>query len=371
MKKPLSALVLVAILAAAGYLAFKPVPIKPMAYTVAANPGLTGPYASNTRLAGLKTIKLGGEVGPETIAIGPDGKIYSAGESGNVFRINPDGSGENVLAYSGGRVLGMAFDGKGNLIAADAERGLLSITPEGTVYVLTNQFGGELLLFPDAVVVAKSGKIYYTDASTQFGPVKWGSTMEASILDLMDGTPTGRVFEFDPETKKSRLIAHSLSFANGIALSEDETTLFVNETGRFRVWKIATTANQIDMTKADTKKSVEATVLLDNLPGYPDNLTRGTDGKIWLGFAAQRTNDLDRMATMPWLRKLVLRLPRAWWPIPKPFGHVMAFTEDGKVVQDLQDPSGAYPETTGVTETNDRLYIQSLSAKTLGWMEKK
>jgi hypothetical protein len=46
----------------------------------------------------------------------------------------------------------------------------------------------------------------------------------------------------------------------------------------------------------------------------------------------------------------------------------MAFTEDGKVVADLQDPSGTYPESTGVTETADRLYIQSLHAKGLGWM---
>jgi len=41
-----------------------------------------------------------------------------------------------------------------------------------------------------------------------------------------------------------------------------------------------------------------------------------------------------------------------------------------QVVADLQDPSGAYPETTAVTETNDRLYIQSLHAKGLGWMPK-
>lgn len=371
MKKLLSALILIAILAAVGYLGFKPIAIKPMAYTVLPNPGLTGPYASNNRLADLKTMKLGGESGPETIAIGPDGKIYGGSESGNIFRMNPDGSDRSVLAYSGGRVLGLDFDNKGNVIAADAERGLLSITPDGTVYVLTNHFGGELLLFTDAVVVGKNGKIYYTDASSQFGPVKWGSTMEASILDLMDGTPTGRVLEFDPETKKSRVIAHSLSFANGITLSQDESSLLVNETGRFRVWKIATTANNLDMQKVDTKGDSEASVLLDNLPGYPDNLTRGTDGKIWLGFAAQRTNDLDRMATQPWMRKIVMRLPRTWWPIPKPFGHVLAFTEDGKVVQDLQDPTGAYPETTGVTETKDRLYIQSLSAKKLGWMDKK
>jgi hypothetical protein len=47
---------------------------------------------------------------------------------------------------------------------------------------------------------------------------------------------------------------------------------------------------------------------------------------------------------------------------------VFAFTEDGNVVADLQDPAGTYPETTAVTETPARLYVQSLHAKALGWL---
>jgi hypothetical protein len=97
---------------------------------------------------------------------------------------------------------------------------------------------------------------------------------------------------------------------------------------------------------------------------------RGLDGKIWLGLAKPRNPVIDKMSTQPLLRKMTLRLPRALWPIPKAYGHVVAFTEDGKIVADLQDPSGAYPETTAVTETADRLYVQSLHAKTLGWLPK-
>jgi hypothetical protein len=48
----------------------------------------------------------------------------------------------------------------------------------------------------------------------------------------------------------------------------------------------------------------------------------------------------------------------------------MAFDEEGRVLKDMQDPSGNYPESTGVTETKDRLYIQSLHAKGLGWLAK-
>ena len=45
------------------------------------------------------------------------------------------------------------------------------------------------------------------------------------------------------------------------------------------------------------------------------------------------------MADKPFMRELTLRLPRALWPLPKAYGHVMAFTEDGQVVADLQDPA--------------------------------
>ncbi len=116
-----------------------------------------------------------------------------------------------------------------------------------------------------------------------------------------------------------------------------------------------------------TKPSDQTLVLLDNLPGYPDNLTRGLDGRIWLGFGGPR-NDLDAMAPRPWLRKVIARIPRLLLPAPKSYGHVIAFTEDGKVVEDLQDPSSNSPVTTGATETEGRLYIHTLDGKRLGWL---
>jgi sugar lactone lactonase YvrE len=216
------------------------------------------------------------------------------------------------------------------------------------------------------VVVAESGKIYLSDASTRFAPKDWGGTFEAGILDILEQASTGRILEYDPENKTTQVVAKGFSFANGIALSRDEQMLFVNETGKYRVWKISVNARDLDISTL----SDQAKVLFDNLPGYPDNLMRGLDGKIWLGLMKPRNPTIDNLATKPFMRKLTLRLPRAMWPVPKAYGHVMAFTEDGKVVADLQDPSGAYPETTGVTETSDRLYIQSLHAKGLGWMPK-
>lgn len=87
-----------------------------------------------------------------------------------------------------------------------------------------------------------------------------------------------------------------------------------------------------------------------------------------LGFAKSRNPTIDQLVNKPFMRKVTLRLPRAVWPIPKAYGHVMAFTEDGKVVTNLQDPSGQYLEIMGVTETAERLDIQSLHAQGLGWL---
>lgn len=363
MRRALWPLVLL-LVAVAAYLGLWPVPVQPVAWQAPGAPGYAGVHAANDRLGRLQLIDLGDEEGPEHIALGKDGSLYAAVASGNILRMQPDGSAQEVFAKTGGRVLGFDFDAAGNLIAADAMRGLLSISPAGQVSVLTDHVGDDPIRYADAVVVSGNGRIYFSDASARFAPAHWGGTFEASVLDILEQSATGRVLEYDPARRTTRAVAKGLSFANGVALSEDEQFLYVAETGRYRVWKIAVTANALDVSHAGPA----ATVLLDNLPGYPDNLMRGLDGRIWLGFTKPRSALVDAMAGRPFLRKLILRLPRVLWPIPPAYGHVVAFNDDGLVVADLQDPGGSYPETTGVTETMDRLYVHSLHAAAIGWL---
>ncbi|HMW68775.1 MAG TPA: SMP-30/gluconolactonase/LRE family protein, partial [Nitrosomonas sp.] len=291
---------------------------------------------------------------------------YTAVVDGSLLRLNPDGSDLEVFVNTGGRILGFDFDVSGNIIAADALKGVLKITPDRRIEVLVDEVEGKPIRYPNSVVVASNGTIYFTDSSSRFVPADWDGTFEATMLDIVEQSATGRVIAYDSLSGRTRVIAQGLSFANGIALSRDEQTLFVVETGRYRLWKIAILANAITI----GDESPDASVLLDNLPGYPDNLMRGLEGRIWLGLAKPRNTAIDFMSDKPLLRKMVLRFPRFLWPMPESYGHVIAFTETGQIVVDLQDPTGDYPETTGVTETNERLYIQSLHAKSLGWLDK-
>ncbi len=155
-----------------------------------------------------------------------------------------------------------------------------------------------------------------------------------------------------------------LGFANGVAMSQDERSLFISETSEYRIWQVDLQANQLSA-RAPGK---QARVLLSNLPGYPDNLMRGKEGRIWVGLTKPRSALVDKMASAPWLRKVTLRLPQFLWPVPPAYGHVLAFDESGKVVADLQDPGGRYPETSGALEAGGRLIIQSLHAHAIGWL---
>lgn len=161
MKKTLSALAL-AVIALAAYLLLWPVPVEPVAFSVAPLPGYAGPHAPNQRLARLQYIDLKGERGAEHVAIGPDGKLYTAVASGKILRMNADGSGLEVFAQPGGRILGLAFDAAGHIIGADTERGLVSVAPDGkTTTVLADTVDGDPIRFADAVVVARNGRIYF------------------------------------------------------------------------------------------------------------------------------------------------------------------------------------------------------------------
>lgn len=385
MSKITGALV-VAMLALAGYLAFAPIPAHPVAWTPPRDAGYTGSHARNTRLAQITQLPLNGDQGPEHI-VAHDGWIYTGLASGAVVRLPIEaapGTQPQTVLDTGGRPLGLDFDAQGHLLIADGFKGLLQATlgADGRatrVEPLATKVDdsvqgvaalGDPIRLADAVLVAQDGTVYLTDATRRFPPATSGGTFGASVLDTLEHSCTGRLLAYDPQTRYTRVVLRDLCFPNGLALTADQRHLLVSETGMYRILSVAVNIDGLSAPQALRLPGDLVRVLIDNLPGFPDNLMRGQNGRIWVGLTKPRSQLIDFAASHPWMRALTLRLPKALWPVPPAYGHVFAFDESGKVLIDLQDPTGAYPETTAATEAGSRLYIQSLNAPAIGWIDK-
>src|SRR5450432_1218266 len=123
------------------YFLLWPVPIAPAAWTPPPAPPLTGKYESNSRLAGTQRLETGGNA-PEDVALDAQGRIYGGLDDGRIVRLQTDGTHPENFANTRGRPLGLIFDHAGNLIVADAIKGLLSISPAGAVTVLSTESNG-------------------------------------------------------------------------------------------------------------------------------------------------------------------------------------------------------------------------------------
>lgn len=344
------------------YLLLWPVPIAPVAWDAPTTKGYTGQFTPNMKLANLKTLAIGKHHGPEDV----DGRIengqwmiYTSTQSGDILKINPRENTSSVFSYTGGVALGLQFDATGDLIVADAHKGLLSLDgTTGKVTVLTDKTDeGSPILYADELDIAEDGKIYFSDASTKFGAAAAGSTLAGSLLELMEHGSTGRVLVYNPSDQTTKTVVDNMSFPNGIAMCPNDACILVAETGTYSIQRI-----WLKGAKAGTTETI-----IENLPGFPDNINRGQDGRYWVGLTSPRAPALDKLSQKPFMRKLVQRLPASMRPKAMNYGFVFAIDYNGKVLAQYQDPSAAYPLTTGATELGDGwLYISSLGATELG-----
>ncbi len=354
------AVIVIAVIALAAYLLLWPVPIDPVAWQAPKAPEASGPYAVNDRLANVEFIDILGGRGPEDLARDRKGNIYTSLDDGRILKIGSDGKARE-FANTGGRPLGLEFSPDGSLIVADAYKGLLSVDESGRITVLSTEAAGIPIAYADDVDIAADGRIFFTDATTKFPAARFGGTYPASLLDIMEHGGHGRLLQYDPQTRETTVLLEGLNFANGVAVSPDQRFVLVNETGSYRVMRYWLSG----------KKARTTDVLIDNLPGFPDNIAAGQNGRFWIGLASPRNPVLDSLSTSPFLRKVVQRLPAFLRPRAVAYGHVLAVDGNGKVVIDLQDPQGRYPVNTGVLETDEWLYISSLHADRLARLSKK
>lgn len=318
-------------------------PIAPRTWTPPKGPGLTGRFARNDALATIERWEVPG-VGPEDVVLDAAGRLYTGTSDGRILRITREGGRIERVAETGGRPLGIEIDAQGRLVVCDAARGLLRVDPEvGSVTTLASEADGREFVFTNNAAVAADGTIYFTDTSARF-------SIDHFKGDLIEHSDTGRLLRRWPDGSVEVLL-DGLSFANGVALAPDESFVLVAETGAYRVTRAWLTG----------PRAGGSDVLIDNLPGFPDNMSTGSDGVFWIAMASERNALLDRLLPLPGaLRKPVWAMPERLQPKESRIAFVLGIDASGTVVRNLQGSGEQYHYVTGVREFGGYLYLGSL-----------
>lgn len=282
-----------------------------------------------------------GGTGPEDVAVHPDGTLYTGLEDGRILAMTPAGT-TRLVGETGGRPLGIEIAADGTLLVCDAYRGLLRVDPtSGRFRVLVP--AGDALTVCNNAAIAADGAVYFSDSTRRFPLAHWRA-------DLLEHSGTGRLLRRTPDGAVDVLL-EGLHFANGVALAADESFVVVAETGAYRLTRLWLTGS----------RAGERDTLVDNLPGFPDNLSTGSDGRIWIAIGSPRNRLLDwAHARPPLIRRTVWALPERLQPAPERTAWAMAVDGSGRVVADLQGADDGYHFVTGVREHAGQLYLGSL-----------
>ncbi len=288
-------------------------------------PGETAP-----KLRAAEILAAGQVDGPEDVLLDAAGNIYCGTRDGYLYRIAaPDHAEAQVLAKIGGRPLGLALDRDGCIVACVAGMGLVRVTMDGQVELLTDQTERSLfsvqddttIRMADDLDIAPDGKIFFTDATKRYDMESWG-------LDLLEGRPNGRLLSYDPATRRTRTVCDNLVFPNGVCLTHDGRHLLVAST-----WGCSILIFDLARLSAGPR------VFLSGLPGYPDNINRASDGGYWVALAGMRNPVFDQAMRHPGLRRRMARHvpPNNWLFGNLNIGGVLKIDGGGRIVDALWD----------------------------------
>jgi ribose transport system permease protein len=310
------------------------------------------PFALNDKLSDVEVIGLGEVEGPEDVVLDRDGHLYCGNRFGDVVRFfGPDHKKWEIFAHVGGGPLGLAFDRDDNLVVCVSGMGLYMIRPDREVVKLTDETNRSLfsiiddsrMRFADDLDIAPDGRIFFSEATIRFDITEWA-------VDALEARGNGRILCYDPSTKSTRTLISDLQFPNGICVANDGQSFLFAETWGCRVqryWFAGPKAGRREL-------------VIDNLPGYPDNINRASDGNYWLALVGMRAPAFDLALRMPDLRRrMVDRIPHDEWLYPNMnSGCVFKFDASGRILDCLWDRHGVnHPMITSMREDHGHLYI--------------
>ncbi len=292
--------------------------------------------------------------GPEDVVVDAAGQLWTGLEDGRIVRIPADGGEPTTIADTGGRPLGLHIAHDGRILICDSHRGLLALDPaSGTLNVLVESVGGRRLKFCSNVTETADGTIYFTESTSDFH-------FEHFTAPIVEARGRGSLFRLDTDGTVTTLV-DGLYFANGVTLTADGSALVFAETQARRLSKYWLTGPQAG----------SVTPLAVHLPGMPDNLSTGADGRIWAALVSEANAALEWMLPRaPILRKLVWRLPERLQPQIKPEIWAVAFDPDsGAAVAGVRTAHPDFGSVTGLVEAAGKLWMGTISFPAVAHVE--
>ena len=283
-------------------------------------------------------------MGAEDVLVGADGTVWTGTEDGAIWAIDPTSGNARRVADTDGRPLGLELLPDGRLLVCDARRGLLAVDPgSGAIEVLLDRIEGEPMRFCNNAAVASDGTIWFSDSSRHYGIEKWKD-------DFLQDTRSGRLARRDPDGTVT-VVIDGLAFANGVALAEDESFVCVAETRARTVVRLWLTG----------ERAGEQDHFVTDLPGYPDNISRGSDGLVWVTIGSPYDPVVERLGSAPLaVRRLATRIPERLQPAPKRTIRTQAYDAEGRIVHDVDVDHPGFHMVTGVREHEGRVWLGSL-----------
>ena len=331
----------------------------PAAPSTAADSGTA--YAMNDRLRDVYSIGVGQVESPEDVILDDNDDLYCGSRHGDIVRFfAPDYKKMEIYAHIGGQTLGMAFDAHNNLCVCVGGMGLYRVSPERKVEKLTDETNRSMLSviddsrlrLADDLDIAPDGRIFFSEATIRYEMHDWHT-------DALEGRGSGRIICYDPRTKHTHTVLSNLIFPNGICIGSDGQSILFAET-----WGCT-----IKRYWFDGPRTGQVEVLIPNLPGYPDNINRASDGNYWCGLIGMRSQVFDLAMRKPGFRtRMVKQLQVDEWFSPNlNTGCVIKFNERGEVLESLWDLHGVnHPMITSMREHRGYLYLGGLSNNRIG-----
>jgi gluconolactonase len=191
-------------------------PLTPTETTATAIPGV---IAAGTKVEVIK----GGFTGTEGPIGLPDGSvIFTETQANRITRIDNDTNATTTFLENTNGSNGLAWDAKGRLLSVQTTPGATkvgAIYPKGSESTVTDNYDGKPYGRPNDLVVSRSGGVYFTDPGPNATPGQPPSS-----------PPLPPAVYFVPPGSKPVQIATGIERPNGVMLSPDEKTLYVNNT---------------------------------------------------------------------------------------------------------------------------------------------